>query len=65
MDARLKKPVFTGFFHVFQSKNFSVKPWILFHDFHRLEGFEPSTNEYCQINRQALSRFRSEPADFL
>lgn len=64
MDAHLKKPVFTGFFHVFQSKNFSVKPWMLFHDFHRPEGFEPSTNEYCQIKRQALSRFRSRLAFF-
>ena len=59
-----KSRVFTGFFHVFQSKNFSVKPWMLFHDFHRPEGFEPSTNEYCQIKRQALSRFRSRLAFF-
>jgi hypothetical protein len=65
MDAHLKKPVFTGFFHAFQSKIFSVKPWMLFHDFHRPEGFEPSTNEYCQIKRQALSRFRSRLAFFM
>ena len=26
--------------------------------------FEPSTIEYCQTNRQTLSRFRSQPADF-
>ena len=45
MDTHLKKPVSTGFFDVFGTKIFSVKPWMLFIGFHEKKGVEPYTTK--------------------
>jgi len=45
MDAHLKKPELSGFLHALELKILSVKPWMLFNDFHRPEGIEPSTKQ--------------------
>ena len=50
MDIHLKKPVFTGFFHAFQPKIFSVKPWMLFTSFHEKKGVEPYTTKNIEHN---------------